>query len=115
MIPRRAAFALPALALPAIARAQPAWPDRPVRLVVPTLGGAGTADTLARIVALELEKRLGQRVLVENRAGANGNIGAAAAARRYRRARSAAQRACGAASLTVAGLQRQPSPSGRRP
>ena len=48
---------------------------------MPTLGGAGTADTLARIMALELEKRLGQRVLVENRAGANGNIGAAAAAR----------------------------------
>lgn len=81
MIPRRSAFALPALALPAIARAQQPWPDRPLRLVVPTLGGAGTADTLARIMTQELEKRLGQRVLVENRAGANGNIGAAAAAR----------------------------------
>jgi tripartite-type tricarboxylate transporter receptor subunit TctC len=84
MIPRRTALALPLLALlalPALARAQPAWPDRPIRLIVPTLGGAGTADTLARIVAQELEKRLGQRVLVENRAGANGNIGAAAAAR----------------------------------
>lgn len=81
MIRRRTALALPLLALPGPVRAQPAWPDRPIRLIVPTLGGAGTADTLARIMAQELEKRLGQRVLVENRAGANGNIGAAAAAR----------------------------------
>lgn len=63
------------------ARTQVAWPDRPVRLIVPTLGGAGTADTLARIMAQEMERHLGQRVVVENRAGANGNIGAAAAAR----------------------------------
>ena len=81
MIPRRSVLALPALAVPGIARAHQPWPDRPLRLVVPTLGGAGTADTLARIMAQELERRLGQRVLVENRAGANGNIGAAAAAR----------------------------------
>ncbi|MBR0673922.1 Bug family tripartite tricarboxylate transporter substrate binding protein [Neoroseomonas soli] len=62
-------------------RAQGAWPDRPVRLVVPTLGGAGTADTVARILAQELDKRMPQRVVVENRAGANGNVGAAYAAR----------------------------------
>lgn len=58
-----------------------AWPDRPLRLIVPTQGGAGTGDTLARIMAQEMEKRLPQRVLVENRPGANGNLGAAAAAR----------------------------------
>jgi len=52
-----------------------------VRLIVPTQGGAGTADTLARILTQELDKRLPQRVVVENRAGANGNVGAAAAAR----------------------------------
>jgi tripartite-type tricarboxylate transporter receptor subunit TctC len=64
------------------ARAQaPAWPDRPVRMIVPAPGGAGTADTVARIVAQEMEKRLPQRVVVDNRAGANGNIGAVAAAR----------------------------------
>lgn len=78
MLSRRAAIAL---LLPATAQAQPAWTDRPMRLIVPTLGGAGTADTLARILAQELERRLGQRVVVENRAGANGNIGATAAAR----------------------------------
>ena len=78
MLSRRAAIAL---LLPATAQAQPAWTDRPMRLIVPTLGGAGTADTLARILAQELERRLGQRVVVENRAGANGNIGATAVAR----------------------------------
>lgn len=57
------------------------WPDRPVRMIVPAPGGAGTADTVARILAQEMEKRLTQRVVVDNRAGANGNIGAAAAAR----------------------------------
>ena len=73
---------LPIAALPARAQA-PAWPDRPLRLIVPTQGGAGTADTIARIMAAELEKHLAQRVLVENRAGANGNVGAAAVARAY--------------------------------
>ncbi|WP_236033971.1 Bug family tripartite tricarboxylate transporter substrate binding protein [Belnapia mucosa] len=78
---RRGALALGLAGLASGARAQPAWPDRPVRLIVPTLGGAGTADTLARLMAQALEAQLGQRVLVENRAGANGNIGATAAAR----------------------------------
>jgi len=72
--------ALPVLAAPV--RAQPAaWPDRPPRLIVPTQGGAGTADTVARILAQELDKRLPHRLVVENRAGANGNVGAATAAR----------------------------------
>lgn len=73
-------------AAPLPARAQQpqpeAWPSaRPLRIILPAPGGGGTADTLARIFAQEAEKRLGQRVLVDNRAGANGNIGAAAAAR----------------------------------
>jgi len=77
---RRTLLAL--LPLAAGAEAQTAdWPNRPLRLIVPTLGGAGTADTVARIMAQEMEKRLPQRVLVENRAGANGNVGATAAAR----------------------------------
>lgn len=84
---RRAPLLLAAaLCAPTAARAQgtpadPAWPNRPVRIVVPAPGGGGTADTLARIYAQELEKRIGQRVLVDNRGGANGNVGAAAAAR----------------------------------
>jgi len=63
-----------------------------VRLIVPTLGGAGTADTLARILTQELDKRLPQRVVVENRAGANGM-----SARRWpRAARRTATPSCGA-------------------
>ena len=82
---RRATLAmLAAMTAPAMAQAQPSpepWPSRPVRIIVPAPGGAGTADTLARIFAQEMEKRLTQRVLVENRGGANGNIGAVAGAR----------------------------------
>ena len=73
-------FAAPGAAL---AQAEPAsaWPTRPVRIIVPAPGGAGTADTLARIFATELERRIGQRVVVENRGGAAGNVGATVAAR----------------------------------
>ncbi|WP_052401859.1 Bug family tripartite tricarboxylate transporter substrate binding protein [Muricoccus aerilatus] len=86
-IPRRSALMIPAaLGLSQAARAQtPAptgpWPNRPVRIIVPAPGGGGTADTLARIFAQELEKRVNQRVLIDNRGGANGNIGALAGAR----------------------------------
>lgn len=59
----------------------PGWPDRPLRIILPAAGGAGTADTLARILAQEMDKRLPQRTLVDNRPGANGNVGATAAAR----------------------------------
>jgi tripartite-type tricarboxylate transporter receptor subunit TctC len=72
-----------ALATPTLGRAQglAGWPDKPVRIIVPAPGGAGTADTVARIMAQEMEKRLPQRVVIDNRGGANGNIGAVAAAR----------------------------------
>lgn len=74
-----------ALAATGRAGAQPAppaeWPSRPIRIILPAPGGGGTADTVARIYAAELEKRFGQRVLIDNRGGANGNIGATAAAR----------------------------------
>jgi tripartite-type tricarboxylate transporter receptor subunit TctC len=71
-----------ATARPAFAQAGAAgWPSRPVRMIVPAPGGAGTADALARIFAQEMEKRVGQRVVIENRGGAAGNVGALAAAR----------------------------------
>lgn len=70
---------LGALALPAAARAQTRFPERPIRLIVPFAPGGGT-DTTARIVAQGLTERLGQPVAVENRAGAGGAIGMAAAA-----------------------------------
>jgi len=67
------------MALPAAARAQGRFPDRPVRLIVPFAPGGGT-DTTARIVAQAMSERLGQSVVPENRAGAGGAIGMAAVA-----------------------------------
>jgi tripartite-type tricarboxylate transporter receptor subunit TctC len=59
---------------PAIAYAQ-AWPAKPIRFVVNFAAGGGT-DIVARAMAPEFTKTLGQQVIVENRAGGNGNIGA---------------------------------------
>src|SRR6266568_220955 len=53
----------------------PAYPDRPVRLIVPFAAGGGT-DAMTRILADRLQQRLGPRFLVENVAGAGGNAGA---------------------------------------
>ncbi|MCO6415610.1 tripartite tricarboxylate transporter substrate binding protein [Siccirubricoccus sp. KC 17139] len=60
------------LARPALA--QSAWPERPIRLVVP-FGAGGNLDTLIRIVSPSMSQRLGQPVVVENRPGAGGNLG----------------------------------------
>src|SRR5438034_6332333 len=59
--------------------AQTAFPSRPVKFVVPFPGG-GINDVLARIVGDKLQARWGQPVVVENRTGAGGNIGAEVAA-----------------------------------
>jgi tripartite-type tricarboxylate transporter receptor subunit TctC len=56
------------------------WPDRPIRFIVPFPAGAAT-DVVARIVAQRMGARLGQTVVVENRVGASGNIGADAVAK----------------------------------
>src|SRR5215470_6259994 len=55
------------------------YPDRPVKLLIAFPAG-GTIDTLGRILAQKLSEAWGQNVVIENRAGAGGNIGAAAAA-----------------------------------
>ena len=56
------------------------WPTKPVRIIVPFPAGQST-DILARVMADHLTKSLGQQVIVENRPGAGGSIGADAAAK----------------------------------
>jgi tripartite-type tricarboxylate transporter receptor subunit TctC len=78
---RRATLAvLAAFALPFASQAQPAWPARPVRVIVPSSAGGGT-DTFGRILAQALTEQTGHPFVVENKPGASGNIGADLAAR----------------------------------
>jgi len=71
-------------AVPFLAIAQPAfaqtYPAKPVRLIVPFPPG-GTTDLIARIVQPKFQEYMGQNVLIENRAGAGGSVGAAEAAK----------------------------------
>lgn len=70
--------------LPALAQAQaqaaPAWPQRPIKIVATAQAG-GASDFVARIVGERLSKALGQPVVVDNRAGANGALGLAEVAK----------------------------------
>ncbi|QHJ01609.1 tripartite tricarboxylate transporter substrate binding protein [Xylophilus rhododendri] len=62
------------------ARAQAAWPARPIRVVVPYPAG-GNADAVARLISPALSERLGQQILVDNRPGGGGVVGATAVAK----------------------------------
>ena len=77
---QRRALALGLLAAPSLAMAQEAWPSRPLRLIVGWPPG-GSVDIVARLLQPRLQALLGQPVVVENRAGATGTVGAAEAAR----------------------------------
>ena len=79
---RRQILALSAagLAAPGILRAQGAWPDRPIKLIVPWPPG-GSTDTVARIFQPKLSEILGKQIVIDNRGGASGAVGAQEAAR----------------------------------
>ena len=68
------------VATPALA--QDSWPQpgKTIQLIVPAPGGSGTGDTIARVLAEEMQTRLKTTFVIDNKAGANGNIGATAAA-----------------------------------
>ncbi|MFA4913591.1 MAG: tripartite tricarboxylate transporter substrate binding protein, partial [Burkholderiaceae bacterium] len=70
------AAALPLAGLSIPAWAQQSWPSRPVRIVVPYPPG-GSSDIIGRIISQPLSEALKQTVVVENKPGANGNLGAA--------------------------------------
>ena len=69
-----------AVAAPRLARAQPAWPDRPIRVIVPFAAGTST-DIMTRLVTPRMSQELGQPIVVENRAGAGGIVGSDAVAK----------------------------------
>lgn len=75
-----AAAAALALSLSITSPASAAYPERPVTIVVPFAAG-GAADIIARVLAQEISPKLGQPVIIENRGGAGGSIGAAAVAK----------------------------------
>jgi len=79
---RRMALAAPALLLPTVGFAQDsaaAFPNRPLRMLIPFAPGGGN-DILGRLLSDRMSERLGQRVVAENRTGSGGNVGAHALA-----------------------------------
>ena len=79
---RRATLLLAAATalIPAAAMAQATWPSKPVTIVVPFPAGGGT-DAFARPLSAQLTKQLGQQVIIDNRGGAGGTVGAGVAAK----------------------------------
>ncbi len=77
---RKSILALGILSLFGSAFAQSAYPNKPIKLLVPFAAG-GTTDLIARVIADPLGRELGQPVIVENRGGGGGSIGAAETAR----------------------------------
>ena len=76
-----AALAAMSVAPGAVAQgADPGWPSRPIKVVIP-YGSGSSPDVFARIVGERLQQRLGQPVVVENRVGAGGNVGTGAVAK----------------------------------
>jgi tripartite-type tricarboxylate transporter receptor subunit TctC len=69
-----------ALTAPAVARAQPGWPDRPIRLVVPFPAAGGT-DVISRELGGRIASATGWNIVIDNRPGAGGNIGLDAVAK----------------------------------
>ncbi|HQR56279.1 MAG TPA: tripartite tricarboxylate transporter substrate-binding protein, partial [Burkholderiaceae bacterium] len=74
------ALAATAFALCAFAAGAQTWPDKPVKLIAVFPPG-GSVDQVARVLAQQLTKQLGQSVIVENIGGASGSIGTAAVAK----------------------------------
>ncbi|KAA0892950.1 tripartite tricarboxylate transporter substrate binding protein [Pusillimonas sp. ANT_WB101] len=68
------------LLLPTVTQASDAWPNQSIRFIVPYPPG-GPTDLMARLIAEPLSKKLGVNVIVENKAGASGNIGSAEVAK----------------------------------
>ena len=79
-IPLLAAVATLAVAAPFASAQTPAWPTRPVTLIVPFPAGGGT-DAFARPLSAQLTKQLGQQFIIDNKGGAGGTVGAGVAAR----------------------------------
>lgn len=77
---RSALLALALVAVGGAAQAQDPWPSKPITLVVPFPPG-GPTDMVARVLAQQVGQQLGQTVIVDNRPGANGNIGNALVAK----------------------------------
>ena len=77
---RRPFLALAAASVAAPLRAQSGWPDKPLRVIVPFVPG-GPPDVVARLIQPRLSELLGQPIVVDNRGGAGGNIGAQAVAK----------------------------------